>query len=60
MAKFCVTCYHHRERPTGTHECLRPEYVKPVNLVTGQREINFCSVMRDKACGVNGELWEAK
>ena len=60
MDKFCIHCKHHNERQSGTHECLHPDWQKPVDLVTGGKQHNWCDTMRLNACGKEGTLWEAK
>lgn len=62
--KTCVTCKHHSIKPKhGWSGKKEPTNVCSVHMdaVTGERLEYKCYFMRSHgACGIHGELWEAK
>jgi hypothetical protein len=56
--KFCVDCRY--SKPTEDKEVYLCQVDSKLNLVTGERQYKYCSVMRMEfqPCGLSGKLYE--
>lgn len=56
--KFCIHCRY--SKPTQDQDVYLCQVNSKLNLVTGEREYKYCSVMRMEfqACGLEGKLYD--
>jgi len=56
--KFCINCRY--SKPTGNQDVYWCQVDSKINLVTGERQYKYCSVMRMEfmKCGLDGKLYE--
>ena len=56
--KFCIDCRY--SKPTNDSEVYLCTAESKINLVTGERQYKYCSVMRMEfqPCGLSGKLYE--
>ena len=56
--KFCIDCRY--SKPTQDSEVYLCQVDSKLNLVTGERQYKYCSVMRMEfqPCGLSGKLYE--
>ena len=56
--RFCINCRY--SKPTEDKEVYLCQVDSKLNLVTGERQYKYCSVMRMEfmKCGLDGKLYE--
>ena len=56
--KFCINCRY--SKPTQNEDVYLCQVNSKLNLVTGERQYTYCSIMRMEfqLCGLDGKLYD--